>query len=178
MNYIACAPRCWSAWLSNLLTVPGQSLYVHDSSSVDGLAETLERRTDIVYRGIVDTGISLIDVPEGARITIIEDEWDRVASRLAHLGLDPAETAHVCDETATALEALRPQAQRTYHLDDMDSWIQEFYEAHTGLPFDADRYAVLRNLHVESVLAHRMRHDGWLSFGRIKAVARRLQCPT
>lgn len=144
MLTVACTPRSMSAWLSNLLTVPGQSLYVHDPMMEPGLEDALAAY-DIPKKGVVNTGW-LLDTPP-PDLVILGDP-DHAAEGMTDLiGEDgPAVSDFV-------FERLQSCGAPAYQLSEMNSWIREFYETCTGLEFDPVRYSCLLNLYIECQFA-------------------------
>lgn len=153
MKVIACYPRSMSAWLSNLLTVPNQSLYAHDILTFPDMVAVMQ---SLKYpnKGIVDTAASWDNLPP-CDLTVIDNDLSVVQEKAERiLGHDMSEAV---EAMAERMESLKPHA-RVYHLNDMDEWIQEFYEHHTGLKMDWARYRVLRNLNIQSQLSHGVIH--------------------
>lgn len=155
IRVVACYPRSQSAWLSNLLTVPFQSLYGHDLLPFPEHVRALQR-VELPFRGVVDTGATIDNIPEGAWITVIENDLDTVRSRLDRLfGRDL--TIEV-DRLQANMEALKPFAT-VLQLKDIEFWIDEFVYEHTGLPLDRRRYMALKNLYIQSHYARQVRFE-------------------
>lgn len=151
MKAIACYPRTRSAWLANLLTIPGHSLYAHDINDFPDMMATL---SNLPYpiKGVVDTWITPDTIP--GELTVIDNDLGSVADGLRHLNIDPDQ---VLPPIVENMEAIKPHAERVYHFDQWDEWIEELYEHHTQAGFDYGRYVVLDNLYVESRLAQAMK---------------------
>lgn len=150
MRVVACYPRSMSAWLSNLITVPCCSLYAHDILMFPDMVEVIES-LEYPNKGIVDTAASADNLPE-CELTVIDNNPETVERRCKRLfpGIDVLPLVE-------RMEALKPRAT-VYHMDDMEDWIEEFYEEHTGLPMDWNRYRILKNLDVQSRLGRSLEH--------------------
>lgn len=148
MRVVACYPRCMSAWLSNLLTIPDWSLYIHEALHRPERMEVL-RRADLQYKGCVDTfPVShLGGIPRGASVTVIDADPEFVKDKLRRFfGKDMSEAFYVLEP---AMEELKARS-KVYRFEDWDEWIGEFYSEHTGLEMDWDRYRSLLDLNIQN----------------------------
>lgn len=151
MKVIACYPRSMSAWLSNLLTVPGQSLYAHDISPFPELVETIANQPH-PYKGFVDTALTVENMPE-CELTIIDNDPETVAEKSKKLTGDMAKEAIKTRELE--MNRLKDYG-KVLHMGYMDEWISDLYKEHTGLEMDCSRYHLLKNLNVQSQFAKRL----------------------
>lgn len=151
MIIIVSYPRTMSAWLSNLLTVPGRSLFLHDALHEPEAVELL-RTMPYERVGIVDTLGE--GIPEDAEVIVLDNNPETVTAKCEKWG----DTSNL-DRVFKNIETLKGRVP-TYHIDDMDSWIGEVYEHCTGTWMDWCRYRVLKNLNIQSQLAMAMNKRG------------------
>lgn len=151
MIVIATYPRSMSAWLSNFLTVPGRSLYLHDALYFPELMEVLDR-APYEYKGVVDTLGE--EVPDGSRIVVVDNDVDRVKEKCAKWG--STDLSRVEGNIAD----LKQRADWVVHLDDMDTWIGALFEVCTGKNMDWVRYKVLKDINMQSNFAMKLDKEG------------------
>jgi hypothetical protein len=146
MNVVACYPRSMSAWLSNFITVPNQSLYAHDILSFPNTMEAL-KNVPYRYKGVVDTAATIDNIPKG-HLTVIDNDIEIVREKTKNLvGTDAA-----IDHRIEEIEKLK-KVGKVLHMENMDEWIERFFTFHTGLQMDWTRYRMLKNLNIQSQFA-------------------------
>lgn len=156
MNIIAAYPRTMSAWLSNLLTIPGHSLYGHDAlHQPDELQKIID--SPLAYKGVVDTSVGFYKetIQDDWNVTVIDARRELVQARCEKLfGTNMRATL---DLLQYVMEDVKDRASEVYHYDEWEDWIRELYEFHTGLPFDEERYNTLLGLNMQSQFAVEMK---------------------
>lgn len=152
MNVVACYPRSMSAWLSNFITVPHQSLYAHDVSMFPEIVDTIQS-LNYPYKGFVDTALTVKTLPN-CHLTVIDNDVDKV-KRKTRKSFGDSSGIPFCERQ---MEQLKEHGT-VVHMDEMDGWIEWFFTLHTGLPMDWKRYELLKNINMQSQLAMKMTEE-------------------
>lgn len=167
--HILTTPRTMSAWLSNLLTIPHQSLFVHDPIMEDGLLDSLQ------HCELPRVGTVMTVGPEYRPWEPLRPDFAIVADAEAMAGRTSALFGSNMNEAAlSAHERLYWVETEVLWIEQMDEWIESVYEYCTGQPMDWLRYAALKNLYVECRFAARMR-TGQTDLDGLKPLAKVLE---
>lgn len=152
LKVIATYPRSKSAWLSNFLTIPNKSMYVHDALAFPRLMDHIQE-TNYPHRGIVAPAAKESLIPEGSEIIVIDDDFDRVLKSVnAWLGSDAIANLK---KTQEELGKLKLQATHVYDMANIEDWIDLLFEYCTGEEYDELYFKSLSEFYIEGMLARK-----------------------